>query len=116
MVVRFIFFEHPGDLGCVEAHIDLKVRRYVPRAIEPVSLLRAYLAAKVLDVRHTSKNDGLKGRFLGCVPVDVAVSELRKEIKEDLIVCRGVNLINHQHNGFIGFLTPFRQCHKKFVQ
>ena len=99
VMIRFILIQHPLDARFREAHIDIKVCRYIPWAIDLVLFFVPNLAPQVFYVRHASENDGLEC----CIrriffTFQIFRSKLRKKIQKNLIICRCINFIDDHDN------------------
>ena len=103
-MIRFILLQHLSYLFWPETHLNVKIRRNIPGAVIRMFFLRTQLSFQVLYVTDSGQNNRLKRRKPASVIVITA--KLRQKINKHLIVCRAVDLIDHQ-NGL------FRQCAAK---
>ncbi len=85
---------YPLDAGFRKAHVNIKIRRNVPRTILLAVFLRSYLTFQMLYICYTSEDDRVKCWNFIRITTDIAISQQSKEVYENLVVSRTINLVN----------------------
>ena len=106
-VVFLIFFQHCTDLIRRKVHLDIEIRRDIPRAVILVFRIRAYLQFQIFDIIYPCKDDGMENRCI--IPVQIISAKHRQEIKEHLVIGCIVHFIDHHDNRFGRRLAEFTQ-------
>ncbi len=97
-----------------KAHIYTKSGGDVPWAVGFVLFIWPELSLNIAYVINTCKNHRLES---GCdVPVQISGSELCQEVKENLVIRCGINLVYDKNHWPWGMITPAAETVKDICQ
>ena len=96
MVILLILHEHSGNIAHTKAHVYVKVRCNIPRAVVLMLSSWSDFLTKISDIMNTCQNDRLKRRVLGTF--QIVPSQLSQKIQKHLVVAGTVYFVDHQHN------------------
>ena len=97
MMISLILIQHAFDTVLRKTQINFEIISDIPGAVLFFVISGTNSAFKMLYVRNSGQNDRMKGIYSPGITVYITVAKLGQKIQKNLIICRGINLVDDQN-------------------
>ena len=113
-MVALVLLQHALDIAHVKCHLDIKIRRNIPRAVVLMLSFGTNFKLQILNIINAGEYDGLKSRHL--VAYQKLFSQQPQHANKRIVVACLIHFVDDHNQWFLRCHTHLRNGHRKIVQ